>query len=212
MGDILDTRFDGKEVELTDNRAKVGDDINIIAIDPTLRKLHIGVGWDLNAYDATALDLDISVFLLDKNGKTRVDEDFIFYNNLEVLNGAVRHMGDNRTGAGEGDDETIFIDLTGVPFDIQKIVFVLSLYRGEEKDQRLGQVQKGFLRLANQETGIELLRYEIDKDLEDKAATGMIVASINREGPKWHFTPIAEFIDGGLKAIATRYGCVIVDN
>ena len=211
MGDILDTRFEGKDVQLNDNLVKPGDDINIIARDPTLKKLHIGVGWDLNAFDADAMDVDISLFLLDKDGKTRVDEDFVFYNNMETLNGAVKHTGDNRTGALEGDDETIMIDLTGVPFDVQKIVFSLSLYRGEEKQQRLGQVQKAFIRILNQENSIELLRFNLDKELEENNQTAMLVGSINREGPKWHFTPLAEQVEGGLGAIARRYGCIIVE-
>ena len=103
------------------------------------------------------------------------------------------------------------IDLTGVPFDVQKIVFSLSLYRGEEKQQRLGQVQKAFIRILNQENSIELLRFNLDKELEENNQTAMLVGSINREGPKWHFTPLAEQVEGGLGAIARRYGCIIVE-
>jgi len=211
MGDILDTRFEGKGVTLNDNLVKPGDDVNINARDPALKKLHIGVGWDLNAFDADAMDVDVSLFLLDKDGKTRIDEDFVFYNNMEALGGAVKHTGDNRTGALEGDDETVLIDLTGVPFDVQKIVFSLSLYRGEEKQQRLGQVQKAFIRILNPENSVELLRYNLDKELEDNNQTAMLVGSINREGPKWHFTPLAEAVEGGLGAVARRFGCIIVE-
>lgn len=212
VDDVLDTRFEGKEVKLTKNTVEAGEDINLMAIDPALHKLHLGMGWDLNAFDADVLDLDISLFLLDKNGKTRVDEDFVFYNNLETLNGAIKHMGDNRTGAGDGDDESITIDLHGVPFDVFKIAFVLSIYRGEEKQQSVRQIQKAFFRLVNMGSKMELLRYELTKVLEDRTETAVVLGSLNREGPKWHFTPLADFVEGGLAAVATRYGCIIVQS
>ena len=116
MADILDTTYEGKEFKIKDNRAVVGNDINITAKDPTLRKLLIGVGWELQAFDVSALDMDVSLFLIDKNGKTRADEDFVFYNQKETMDGGVRHNGDSRTSAGEGDDESIYIDLHKVHF------------------------------------------------------------------------------------------------
>lgn len=210
MADILDTQFEGKDVELDDGRVYVGDDLNITAKDPTLHKLLVGVGWDLNAFNADSLDLDVSVFLLGKDGLTRKDEDFVFYNQPSTPDGGVKHGGDSRTGAGDGDDETILIDLHAVPFDVLKIVFTLTIYRGKEKGQNMGMVRNAYLRLVNQTNSIELARYILDKDLEDKIETGMLVASLNREGPKWHFTPLAEFVEDGLKPIAERYGCVIV--
>jgi tellurium resistance protein TerD len=210
MADILDTKFEGKDVELTDGRARLGDDINITAKDPTLQKLMVGVGWDLNVFNADALDLDVSVFMLDKNNQTRMDEDFVFYNQPSTPDGGVKHGGDSRTGAGDGDDEVIFIDLHAVPFDILKIVFTLTIYRGREKQQNMGMVRNAYIRLVNQKGDIELIRYELSSDLEDKQETGMIVASLNREGPKWHFTPVAEFVDQGLKDLGPRYGVTIV--
>jgi tellurium resistance protein TerD len=212
MDDILDTRFEGKEVELQKNLVKVGDDINIMAKDVGLRRVHVGMGWDLNTFDADAPDVDVCVFLLGKDGKTRVNEDFVFYNNLQTLGGAVKHTGDSRTGAGEGDDESIVVDLQGVPFEVIKLVFVISIYRGEEKMQGLGQVQNAYIRLANADSMVELFRFELNKAVEDKKEAAVIIGSINREGPKWHFTPLTEFIEGGLAGIATRYGCVIVQS
>ena len=210
MPDILDTSYEGKEVELTDGKARVGDDVNITAKDPTLHKMLVGVGWDLNVFNAEALDLDVSLFMLDKHGKTRVDEDFVFYNQPVTLEGGVRHGGDSRTGAGDGDDEVMLIDLHSVPFDIMKIVFVLTIYRGREKQQNMGMVRNAYLRIANEKSNVELVRYEFSQDLEDKMETGMIVATLNREGPKWHFTPVAEFVSEGLKDLAPRFGLTIV--
>lgn len=211
MDDILDTRFEGKEVELKDNRVKVGDDVNITKLDPGLRMLHVGVGWDVASFDSHPLDLDVSVFLLGKDDKTRMDEDFVFYNNPKDQTGAVSHAGDSRTGAGDGDDESVIIDLQGISFEVHKLVVVISIYRGDEKQQRVGQVQNGYIRLANVEDGRELCRYEF-RDMEDHNETAMIIGSINREGPKWHFTPLAEFVEGGLGPIAERYGCIIVQS
>ncbi len=212
VDDILDTRFEGKKVELKDNLVRLGDDINILAKDPALHIVHVGMGWDLNSFDADAIDLDVSVFLLGKDGKTRVDEDFVFYNNPETKDGGAKHGGDSRTGAGDGDDESIVIDLHKISFDVTRLVFVISIYRGEEKQQGLGQVQNVYIRLANPATGMELMRFELNKATEEKREAAAIVGSINREGPKWHFTPLAEFVEGGLGAIATRYGCVITQS
>ena len=209
MNDILDTRFEGKEIEIKDNLVEVGDDINIMEKDPSLNKLLVGVGWDVNAFDADTLDMDISVLLLDKNDQTRIDEDFIYYNNMEVLEGAVKHNGDSRTGAGDGDDETITIDLHGIPFDIFKIMFVLSIYKGMEKDQTMSMVRNAYLRLTNIETRHEILRFDLKEILENKLETALLVGSLNREGPKWHFTPTGEFITGDLRAVCERYGLII---
>ncbi|MCK5284115.1 MAG: TerD family protein [Alphaproteobacteria bacterium] len=210
MSDIFDSGFEDKKIELSDNLAVLGDNINITAKDPTLSKILIGAGWDLNTFDADALDLDISVFMLDKDGKTRVDEDFIFYNQPEDPDRAVRYNGDSRTGAGDGDDETMSINLQAVSFEIMKIIFVLSIYKGEEKLQNMGMVRNAYLRVTNAETTYEIVRYEMDNDLVDKTETAMIVASLNREGPKWHFEPIGEFIEGGLASLATRYGLIVI--
>lgn len=210
MTDIFDTRFEGKEIELGDNKILLGEDLNLTAKDPTLKKVHIGVGWDLNVFDSDVLDLDVSLFMVDKNGQTRVDEDFVFYNNMETLNGGVKHNGDSRTGAGKGDDESFTIDLHAVPFDIVQLLFSLTIYKGEEKEQRLGQVRNAYIRVLNAETMHEITRYEMDADLEDKEYTAMIVAVLNREGPKWHFRPVCEFVDGGMRTLAQRYGLIIM--
>ncbi len=207
--DIFDTRFKEKKIELDDNRAKIGDDINLTAKDPTIKRVLIGAGWDLNAFDADALDLDLSVIMINKENTTGADDDFIFYNNMDAYESAIKHNGDSRTGAGDGDDESITIDLQGVPFDVVKFLFVISIYKGEEKAQNMEMVRNAYIRVVNAENGHEFIRYELDDDLKDKTETAMIAASLNREGPKWHFTPLGEFVEGGLGAVAGRYGLVI---
>ena len=209
MADIFDTRFKDKDIELDDNKAAVGDDVNLTAKDATLKRILIGAGWDLNAFDADALDLDISLILIDKENMTREDQEFIFYNNKEAYDGAVVHNGDSRTGAGDGDDESITVDLQGVPFDIIKFLIIISIYKGDEKEQNLDMVRNAYIRIVNAENGHELVRYDLDEVLDDKKETAMIAGSINREGPKWHFTPSDEFVEGGLGAVAARYGMII---
>lgn len=208
MSDIFDPVYD-VEVEVSDNKMAKGEDINLLSKDPTLKNVIIGVGWQLNAFDADTLDLDISCFLLNKDGKTRVDEDFVFYNNLEASDGAVVHNGDNLTGAGDGDDETISIDLSGIPFDVVKVMFIFSIYRGDEKEQTMSKVRSPYIRLMNSSNGQELLRYDVSEDVVDVQETGMMVASLNREGPKWHFEAIGEPVAGGLAKIATDYDIIV---
>ncbi|MCD8493991.1 MAG: TerD family protein [Alphaproteobacteria bacterium] len=209
--DILDTEFENAEIKISDNLVKPGDDINITEKDPALKKIMIGCGWDLNTFQGEDMDVDVSIFLLDKNEQTREDEDFIFYNSPEGCNGAVKHTGDNRTGAGDGDDETIMIDLLGLPFDVVRIAIVVSIYQGYEKDQSLSRVKNCFVRLVNADNEFEILRYELKEELRDQEHDfAMVAALIDREGPKWHFRPLLEFYKGGLAEIATKYGIVIM--
>ncbi len=210
MTDIFDRSLDNIKVEISDNKMEKGDDINITAKDPTMTNIIIAVGWTLNSFDADTLDVDVSCFLLDKNGKTRMDEDFVFYNNLKDIDESVVHNGDNLTGAGDGDDETISIDLNKISYDISRVEFFLSIYRGEQKDQQMSSVRNGYIRLINTSNGQEMLRYEISPDVaESQGETGMCVASLNREGPKWHFEALGKLVQGGLEEVATEYDIIV---
>ncbi len=210
MADIFDSSFDSDlDIEISDNKIVKDEEVNLTAKDPTMTGVLVGVGWDLNAFDVDTLDLDVSCFLLNKDEKTRVDADFVFYNNTEGAEGAVIHNGDSRTGAGEGDDETISIDLNGVSFEVMRIVFVLSIYKGEEKEQTMASLRNSYIRIMNASDGQELLRYELSEDAKGSADTGMLVGSLNREGPKWHFKALSESIPGGLAKIATDYDIIV---
>lgn len=209
MGDFFDTKFEGKQIELDDGQVGPGDDVNLNAKDPGLRKILIGAGWNNNAFDSDVLDLDMSIFLLDKTGKTRVDEDFIFYNFAAAPDGGARHLGDSRTGAGEGDDEAILVDTHLLSFEIMKVLIVISIYKGYEKRQGLGMVRDAYVRIVNPDTKHEICRFSLEKVLQDQNETAVIVGALDREGPKWHFRPQVEFITGGLGGAARRYGMVI---
>lgn len=210
MADIFDSSFDSDlDIEISDNKIFKGDEVNLVAKDPTMTKILIGIGWDLKTFDVDTLDVDVSCFLLNKEGKTTVDEDFVFYNNLEARGGSVIHNGDSRTGAGDGDDETISIDLNGVPFEVIKIIFVISIHKGEEKEQMMSSLRNAYIRLINPLNHQELLRYELNEEVKGQEETGMIVATLNREGPKWHFVALSDFAQGGLAQIARDYDIIV---
>lgn len=204
--DIFDTRYEEQEVELSQNLVSLGDQINLNEKDPGINHILVGVGWDLNEYRGDPVDLDVSVFLLGADDMTRQDEDFIFYNQPEA-NGVV-HKGDNRTGAGEGDDEVVSIALNDLPLDVSRIVFVLSIYDAEQKAQNLTSVNDGFIRISHA-NGHEILRYELSNDIQGHQETAMTVADLMREGPKWYFRPQGEYYAGGLSEVAQKFGIVI---
>ena len=194
----------------TSFQLKRGEQVNLMRLDPTLKKIFIGIGWDVIGFDTEAPDLDGSVFLLNKDNKTRTDNDFIFYNNLKSEDGAVEHSGDNRTGAGEGDDETISIDLMALPFDVTKIAFVVSIYDALVREHTFKNVRNCFIRIVNTETGIELMRFNLDHEFEQSPKTAaVLVGTLNREGPNWFFDGLGQMEDGGLPKIATDYGIIV---
>lgn len=211
--DDLDYLDDMPEIIYPDeprNKVARGDELNVTRKDPTLRDITIGVGWDLRAFDSNPPDLDASLFLLNKDDLTRVDEDFIFYNNLVGCDGAVKHMGDSRTGAGEGDDEIIQVSLSELPFDVMKISCVLSIYDLEMEDHNFSMVKNVYFRVVNQQTGHEIFRYELDEELTGNE--GLIIGIFERIGTEWIFQAIGETVEGGLTKIAGNYGMIIAEN
>ena len=190
------------------SKIKRGDEVNLNKKDPGIKNVMAAIGWDLRKLDRDPPDLDASVFLLGRNDKTRVDEDFIFYNNLTGCEGSVRHTGDSRTGAGEGDDETVQIDLDALPYEVLKIVFVLSIYDLDLNDNDFTLVKNVYFRLVNQETELEVFRYEMDEELQD-GGTGMVIGVMERVGSDWIFTAQGETTTEGLGGLATDYGIII---
>ena len=139
-----------------------GQKVSLSKGNPGLKDVIIGLGWDVNRYDTGGdFDLDAAAFLLAENGRVTRSEDFVFYGNLQHPSGAVTHLGDNLTGAGDGDDEQIVIDLSLVPADITKIAFTVTIYDAEGRRQNFGQVSNAFIRIYNKSNGEELLRYDL---------------------------------------------------
>jgi len=209
--------YDGGSVvqdKITMNKLKPGDELNVTKKDPTIKTVVAGMGWDFRSFDTDPPDLDVCVFLLDKNGQTRVDEDFIFYNNKMGGDGSVRHLGDSRTGAGAGDDEQVELNLATLPFEIVKVVFVLSLYNLDVGLENLNfsMVRNVFFRLFNQETGHELFRLQVDESTIGNESTGIIFGELERVGNEWLFMARVEPIKGGLAKYAADCGILVMQN
>ena len=147
-----------------------GGNVNLSKEAPGLTKLIVGLGWDTRATDGAAFDLDGCVYLLNASGKVRSDADFIFYNNLKSADGSVTHSGDNRTGDGDGDDETVTIELANVPADVDKIVVAVTIHDAETRRQNFGQVSKAFIRCVNGAGSAEIARYDLSEDGSTEAA------------------------------------------
>tara|TARA_R110002126_G_scaffold13118_4_gene57056 strand:- start:199193 stop:200422 length:1230 start_codon:yes stop_codon:yes gene_type:complete len=194
------------------NHVSLGEEINLTRMDPGLKRVMIGMGWDAKIFsDDSTPDLDVSLFLLNKDNKTREDADFVFYNNMEACDGGVKHHGDNRTGAGDGDDENITVKLSDIPFDVVAMDIVLTIYQGLEKEQSFKDVENIFFRLVNADTKIELLRLELDKVVGAEKAIGVKIGKFTRVGPNWFFEASAVPIPKGLSECATEYGIVVAE-
>ena len=184
---------------------KKGQKVDLTKTNPGLKEILVGLGWDTNKYDGGKdFDLDSSVFMLNANGKVRDDDDFVFYGNLKHKSGAVEHMGDNLTGAGEGDDEQIKIDLSKVPADIEKIDFTVTIYEAAERNQNFGQVENAFIRVVNQATGEELIRYDLGEDFSIE--TAVVIGELYRNKGEWKFNAIGSGFEGGLASLGKNYG------
>ncbi|MDD7185471.1 MAG: TerD family protein [Ruminococcus sp.] len=181
-----------------------------VSLDKNMTMAMIGLGWDVKQFDGGAdFDLDASAFLLGANGKVRSDADFIFYNNLESVDHSVKHMGDNLTGEGEGDDEVIVIDFTKVPADVQKIAITVTIYDAQARGQNFGQVSNAYVRVArmaneNDMNGSEVLRFDLGEEFSIE--TAVVVCEIYRHNGDWKFNAVGSGYQGGLAALGRAYG------
>ncbi|MDQ2820789.1 MAG: TerD family protein [Pseudomonadota bacterium] len=184
-----------------------GGNVNLSKEAPGLTKMTIGLGWDTRATDGAGFDLDGAVFLLNSTGKVRSDADFVFYNNLKSADGSIVHSGDNLTGAGDGDDETVTIDLASVPADIDKIVVGVTIHDAEARKQNFGMVSKAFIRCINSDGGTEIARYDLSEDGSTEAA--MVFGEVYRNGTDWKFRAIGQGFQGGLGPLAKSFGVAV---
>ncbi len=181
-----------------------------VSLDKGVRLALVGLGWDTNKYDGAAdFDLDASAFLLGANGKVRKDSDFIFYGNLQSDDGSVIHTGDSLEGGSGGDDETLFIDFTKVPADVQKIAITVTIYEAQERGQNFGQVSNAYVRVARRSSesdtvGREELRYDLGEEFSIE--TALVVCEIYRYGSDWRFNAVGAGYQGGLYALCKAYG------
>lgn len=182
-----------------------GQKVDLTKSNPGLKKLTVGLGWDVNRYDSgSEFDLDASAFLLRANGRVGADDDFVFYGNANHASGGVIYGGDNRTGEGEGDDEQIFVDLSLVPPEIEKIDFTVTIYDADVRRQNFGQVSNAFVRIVDDATGAEIVRYDLEEDFSIE--TALVVGELYRHGGEWKFNAIGAGFQGGLEALCRNYG------
>jgi tellurium resistance protein TerD len=185
-----------------------GQKVDLTKTNPGLSKVMVGLGWDTNKYDGgNDFDLDASIFLLDSNGKCSSEKDFVFYNQLIGGNGSVEHTGDNLTGEGAGDDEQVKVNLSSVPASVEKISFVITIHDAEARNQNFGQVSNAFVRIVNEDSKEEIIRYDLGEDFSIE--TAIIVGELYRHNGEWKFSAIGSGYQGGLARIATDYGLSI---
>ena len=184
---------------------KKGQKVSLTKGNPGLKNVVVGLGWDTNAYDTGAdFDLDAAAFCLTDSGKVSSQNDFVFFGNLNHVSGAISHLGDNLTGAGDGDDEQIKIDLSRVPAEITKIAFTVTIYEAEARRQNFGQVSNAFVRIFDENTGEELLRYDLGEDFSIE--TAVVFGELYKNGDEWKFNAIGSGYQGGLAALCNMYG------
>ena len=181
-----------------------GGNVSLAKVDPSPKNVKIGLGWDTRSTDGQDFDLDASAFLLTDTGKVRGDADFIFYNNLRSSDGSVTHTGDNRTGEGEGDDESLVIELNKVPAEVTKVVFVVTIHDATTRRQSFGQVANAFIRLVNNDTNVEAARYDLSEDASTE--TAMLFGELYRHNGEWKFRAVGQGYAGGLASVCAQYG------
>lgn len=182
-----------------------GQKVDLTKGNPGLKNLMVGLGWDVNVFDSgAAFDLDAAAFLLDESGKCPTEKEFVFYGNLVHLSESVTHMGDNLTGAGDGDDEQLQVNLSNIPANIAKIAFTVTIYDAEIRKQNFGQVSNAFIRIVDEVNNTELIRYDLGEDFSIE--TAVVVGELYRHGGEWKFNAIGSGFQGGLAALCNHYG------
>ena len=183
---------------------KKGERINLTKEAPGLKKASIGLGWDVNATDTgAAFDLDASVFMLGGDGKIPADEYFVFYNNLNSPDQSVKHLGDSRTGEGSGDDETIIIDLLKINPAIQELIFVVTIHDADQRRQNFGQVRNSYIRIYDDETQTEVIKYDLEEDFSRETAVEF--GRLYQKNGEWRFQAVGQGYNSGLQSFVDKY-------
>lgn len=181
-----------------------GGNVSLTKSAPGLTNIIIGLGWDARATDGAGFDLDASAFLLAAAGKVRSDADFIFFNQPASADGSVKHLGDNTTGAGDGDDEQLTVDLAKVPADVDKISVAVTIHEAEARNQNFGMVSQAFVRVVNAADNSEIVRYDLSEDFS--VETALVFGEVYRNSGEWKFKAVGQGFQGGLGAMAKTYG------
>jgi tellurium resistance protein TerD len=181
-----------------------GGNVSLSKEAPGLTAVLVGLGWDARTTSGADFDLDASALMLNVGGKILSDGHFVFFNNLTSPDGSVEHTGDNLTGAGDGDDESIKVDLSQVPVEVDRIVIAVSIYDAEARNQSFGQVRNAYIRVLNQVGEAEITRYDLSEDASSE--TAMIFGELYRHSGEWKFRAVGQGYASGLGGIARDYG------
>ncbi|PCR97549.1 TerD family protein [Pseudomonas sp. FW215-R2] len=181
-----------------------GGNVSLSKEAPGLSEVIVGLGWDPRVTDGTEFDLDASIFIVGESGKVLDDNSFIFYNNKKSADGSVEHMGDNKSGAGDGDDEQVTVKLTGLAQTVKKLVFAVTIHDSDARKQSFGQVQNAYIRVVNKADGKELARFDLSEDASTE--TAMIFGELYRNGEEFKFKAIGQGFAGGLAPLAKEHG------
>jgi len=181
-----------------------GGNVSLTKEAPGLTAVTVGLGWDVRTTTGTDFDLDASAIGVNGAGKVASDAHFVFFNNKSTPDQTIVHTGDNRTGEGGGDDEQINVNLAGLPADVDKIVFPVSIHDADNRGQTFGQVSNAFIRVVNQADGQELARYDLSEDASTE--TAMIFGELYRYGGEWKFRAVGQGYASGLRGIALDFG------
>ncbi len=172
-------------------------------VNVSLPKFTVGLGWDANGAVGEKFDLDASVFILGENKKLLADEYFVFYNNLKSPDTSVEHTGDNRDGSGDGDDESIQIDLSKINPLATEICIVVTIDEAAVRKQNFGQVRNAFVRIYNQDNNEEMLKYDLDEDFSIETAVEF--GRLYKRGGEWKFEAVGVGLKGGLEDYLNKY-------
>ena len=181
-----------------------GQNVSLSKTDPSLKNVLVGLGWDARSTDGQNFDLDASVFMATENGKVPSDRHFIFYNQLVSPCGGVEHTGDNLTGDGDGDDESVIVHLDKVESNIKSLFITVTIHDAEARRQNFGQVSNAFVRIVNNDTSDEIVRFDLSEDYSTE--TAMVFGEIYRHNGEWKFRAIGQGYTGGLYSLCQQYG------
>lgn len=189
---------------------KKGQKVSLSKENAGLSKVIVGLGWDevktkrsLFGPKPQPIDCDASAILLE-NGKLTKNTDIVYFGALKHMSGAVEHMGDNLTGAGDGDDEQIVVELGKLPDSYDKIVIVVNIYQAVQRNQHFGMIENAFIRLVDGRTGTEILKYDLSENYS--GMTAMIFGEIYRHGGEWKFAAVGQGTsDTSISELAKRY-------
>ncbi|MEG3988916.1 pentapeptide repeat-containing protein [Microcoleus sp. S28C3] len=179
-----------------------GERFNLSKETPNFSKIAIALGWQVSQ-KAQNCDIDASVFMLAADGRIPDEKYFVFYNNLTSPDGSVRHLGHSATGQIDGDDETVYVDLSKINSAIQEIVFVVTIHEGQEKNQSFSQVTNAFIRLYNRETLSELVRYNLNQIFSQE--TALEFGRLYKKNGEWRFQALGQGYNAGLQSFVDKY-------